>query len=89
MTCCILHNVLRTSSPTSYTPDNFVDIIHPNREITEGEWRSEELSQFVTDLPPTSSRRPAYSAEAIRESFKNYFQTRGQVPWQFNHVYTN
>lgn len=88
LACCILHNVLRTLSRDSYTPLNSVDYVDDGN-IIEGEWRNEGQSPFLDKINNFSGRKKAYDAEDVRNKFKNFFQTVGIVPWQYQHVYTS
>lgn len=89
LACCILHNVLRTLSRDSYTPLNSVDYVDDDGNIIEGEWRNEGQSPFLDKINNFSGRKKAYDAEDVRNKFKNFFQTVGIVPWQYQHVYTS
>ena len=87
MSCCLLHNLLHVKSPNSYTPINFVDEVQFNGHIVDGEWRNRDQSPFVCELQPSTSRNPPLVADEVRNIFKEYFQTRGQVPWQYGHTH--
>ena len=88
LACCGLHNVLRTLSRDSYTPSSFVDTVSDDGTIIDGQWRDNAESPHM--LPLKSLRAKAeYSAEEVRDNFKEYFQLRGSVPWQYGHVYAS
>lgn len=89
LACCILHNVLCTLSRDSYTPLNSVDYVDDDGNIIEGEWRNEGQSPFLDKINNFSGRKKAYDDEDVRNKFKNFFQTVGIVPWQYQHVNTS
>ena len=86
LACCILHNLLLTKSTETYTPKVFVDNTDGNGNVVEGAWRKNAASTYFMDLPPTSVRN-VHRRTDIRNEFKNYFLGKGQVPWQYRHVY--
>ena len=86
MACCLLHNLLRTLSAVSYTPVGYTDETLEDGNIVEGQWRDEEVSPFVQPLQPTRSRHATLEAETIRNTFREYFVGRGQVPWQWKNT---
>ena len=50
MACCVLHNLLRTMSPMSYTPSHYVDRVSSSGDINDGEWRQEMSSPYISDF---------------------------------------
>lgn len=77
---CTLHNWLRKSCSTSYTPSNTFDFEDvENYRITPGNWRAENLN--IQGIRCNSNR---YSDEAkdIRNQYQHYFLNEGAVPWQ-------
>ena len=84
---CVLHNLLRLRSPTTYMPQASVDHVGPNGDIVPGEWRQDQESPYVTNLPATAARNSKLSVENIRNVFKDYFMKRGSVYWQWKHIY--
>lgn len=79
LTCCVLHNYLITKSARYSHPESF-DREMENGCILPGEWRDTS-----TTLPTLNSRGSnSYSRDAkeIRDSYREYFNTLGQVSWQ-------
>ena len=85
--CCILHNLLRTKSRDSYTPNVFVDAVADDGEIIDGRWRNATQSQLLFPLQPVQGRKAPYEAEEIRDYLREYFQGNGSVSWQYKQVY--
>ena len=73
--------MLCTYSAASYAPQGFADEVTADGEIIEGEWRSEATTTLVP-LEPTQARNPKLTAKEVREQFRDYFESRGSVPWQ-------
>ena len=59
---CVLHNILRTHSKNSYSPNGFADEVEENRNIRQGEWRDRN-DLAMQPLPATTSRHPINNAE--------------------------
>eukprot|EP00112_Aurelia_sp_Birch-Aquarium-sp1_P012758 Seg2686.12 transcript_id=Seg2686.12/GoldUCD/mRNA.D3Y31 product="putative nuclease HARBI1" protein_id=Seg2686.12/GoldUCD/D3Y31 len=80
----VLHNLLRTKSPESYTPSGFADEI-VNENVIDGAWRGQtEKSTALQPLPPRcKGNKPSQNAERVREIFAEHFFGPGQVPWQW------
>ena len=73
--CFVLHSILRSLLRDSYTSSKSVDVINDEGELLNGAWRDEDQGPKAT-----------YSAEEVRDHFKEYFQT---FPWQRSHGSTN
>ena len=84
--CCVLHNMLRTLSNNSYSAIGCGDVAEDNGNINEGSWRSEPQSIYVQPIQSTQAKHSSHDAEEVRSHFKDYFETRGQVPWQWNKI---
>ena len=54
---CILHNLLRTLSKDSYTPRNIVDYVDGQGRVTDGQWRNEGQSLYLSSLNSIQSRK--------------------------------
>ena len=89
LACCILHNLLRTLSKDSYTPRNFVDYVDDQGRVTDGQWRNEGQSLYLSSLNSIQGRKSTYEAEDVRNRLEEYFQMNGAVQWQYQHIYTN
>ena len=82
MATVVLHNMLRSKSKDSYTPEGSLDQETATGAIQLGDWRNESTS-FATSLPKTKSNRASKSAEKIREILADHFYGPGQIPWQW------
>lgn len=79
---CAIHNWLRLTSPTTYTPPysyDYEDIV--NATIIQGEWRS-ELSQLVSMSRTRINNRPKKIAQQVRDRYRDYFNGEWSVEWQ-------
>ena len=81
MACCYLHNFLRKKSSTYMGPMS-VDWEDPNHDHHDGEWRKSQTQ--LEGLSRTMRRNTGNTARLVRDAFRDYFCTRGQVPWQNN-----
>ena len=75
-TALILHNTL-IKSPNSvnvYRPSSFADTILEDGEISEGEWRANQIpdSFYSLQVPRTGHNASLY-AKSVREKFMDYF----------------
>ena len=51
-----------------------------------GEWRAQE-NGALHNMERLSGNRNKFSAETVRDTFKNYFNSKkGALSWQVNHV---
>jgi len=75
--------MLRVHQSSQYTPTGSMDYedIDSNR-IIPGEWRSETSVNF-TPLVQQGSNRYSVDAKSVRDEFMHYFNTSGQVEWQW------
>ncbi|XP_065062943.1 uncharacterized protein LOC135689586 [Rhopilema esculentum] len=79
----VLHNMLRSKSPESYTPAGFADEVVDDNVI-DGRWREGNTGSFLEPLPARlKGNKPKVSAEKIREIFAEHFYGPGEVPWQW------
>lgn len=78
-TCCYLHNFLRKKS-RGYIGPVSVDWEDSNHEIHAGEWRASQAE--LEGLCATMRRNTGNTARLVRDAFRDYFCTQGQVPWQ-------
>jgi hypothetical protein len=77
---CALHNFLRAkqSSRNLYTPPGSFD-----EDERPGEWRNETRPNSVSNCAQQSGNRNSTDARNVRDEFCDYFNTNGQVPWQW------
>lgn len=85
MTTCSLHNWLRLTSNETYTgPDAFDRENFEMGTIDPGSWRT-RIREYrgIEDVgAPISSNNYTKSAADLRNTFANYFVSRGAVSWQ-------
>ena len=89
LACLALHNYLRQTDNSMYTPHGFVDSENSNGEIKEGEWRSikEKGTTAFRDLNPVRGSRYTNDAMKVRETLKDYVNSEvGSVLWQINYI---
>ena len=84
--CCVLHNMLRTLWNISYSAIGYNDVVGDNGNINKGSWRSEPQSPYVQPIQSTQARYSSHNAEEVSSHFKDYFETRGQVSWQWDKI---
>ena len=88
LTALALHNMLckSTSSRNAYRPSTLVDSYDDHGNLVEGDWRSEENSDFFYPLKVLNTgHNPSLSAKLTRETFKDYFMNEGAVYWQWDY----
>ncbi|ODM90566.1 putative nuclease HARBI1 [Orchesella cincta] len=76
-TCVILHNFLMRKGDVNVTGDRLND-----GRIIERNWRSDVSG--MEGLKQQGSNNHYVEASKIRDTFMNYFNTTGKVPWQNN-----
>jgi len=85
LTSCVLHNFLRTktSSKNIYTPPEFIDRVI-NGTVVEAEWRQNAGNgNILANILQQGGNR---STLETRDALCQYFNTDGQVPWQWNAI---
>ena len=88
MACLCLHNFLRQTENSLYTPQGFVDVESADGKLKEGEWRSQtaENGCFRPIKLPKGGRRKILANE-LRENLKHFVNSEiGSVPWQIEYV---
>jgi len=79
---CALHNFLRRTSPDTYTPSECFDTEDlQNGTVTAG-LRSNPSS--MATLKRGNSRNHQLTGKEVRSQFVEYFNNKGNVPWQDN-----
>ncbi|RLU25466.1 hypothetical protein DMN91_001622 [Ooceraea biroi] len=85
MTCCCLHNMLCSQSTgrAMYAPSGFLDEDNNifTGQIRYGEWREEPANGLVR-LCHQGGNRHATNACVLRDTWTEYFNGPGAVPWQ-------
>ena len=71
----VLHNMLRSKSPESYTPAGFADEVVDDNVI-DGRLRESNTGSFLESLPVRLKGK-------IRGIFAEHFYGPGEVPWQW------
>ena len=81
-----LHNFLMKlnegTSSYSYCPASYVDLENAVG-TTPGEWRRHAHAEGLVPIGRTSSNNYSKTAKQVRDDFKNYFMSDGQVDWQW------
>jgi len=78
---CALHNLLRskTSSRKIYTPEGMFD-----NDDDLGELRTASRDSCFVNFVQQGGNRNNTDARAVRDEFCDYFNTNGQVEWQWD-----
>ena len=85
--CLALHNYLRQTNNSSYTPYGFLDIESSDGTIKPGEWRATKPTGSFEPVRPIRGSRPRELCIKMRNGIKNYFLTQsGMVSWQQSYV---
>lgn len=84
LACCVLHNFLREQHCETYCPPGYADVMDTNGEIVEGTWRTDP--QQLVNINHTAQRNSPALAIQARETFMDYFNNEGALPWQSQHV---
>ena len=89
LAACALHNFLRSkpSSRNIYSPPESFDRETEAGDITEADWRRTPNS--MAGLPQQGGNRTPMDAREIRDELCEYFNTAGQVPWQWNVIWSD
>ena len=80
-----LHNYLRLTDNSFYTPQGFVDVENNSGQIVPGGWCkiAQDVNGALDTLPRVGSNRCQNAATAVRNDYCSYFNSpEGQVPWQ-------
>ena len=76
LVCLALHNYLRQTKNTGYSPSGFTDSEDNSGNLIPGE-----------DLPRTHGSRVASEALEIRSELKRYMNSQeGSLPWQVDYI---
>ena len=85
LAACTLHNFLRTRISNLYTASGSLDTENLQTHVLErGEWRHHDLQ--LQNINPQGTRNATQRAKNIRDQFRFFFNSTGQVPWQWNVV---
>lgn len=82
---CALHNWLRKTSLTTYTPPGYIDEEH----VSAGDEQREIFNQQAFQNIIYNYGNSAKNAILVREKYCDYFNTEGAVPWQDNAISEN
>ena len=81
-----LHNFLiklnEGTSSYSYCPASYVDLENAVG-TTPGEWRRHAHAEGLVPIGHAGSNNYSKTAKQVRDDFKNYFMSDGQVDWQW------
>ena len=82
---CVLHNFLRETSASTYTPPGFTDTVDENGRTNEGLWRAEGGATLQSLAP--LSRNQTKAAIKAQEDFSSYFiSPEAELSWQNDYV---
>ena len=87
--CVCLHNYLKQTDNACYVPSGFIDAEDSTGNVIPGGWRSvvADDQSAMQNIQRAGSNNYSKDAKAIRESFKDFFNSSGgSVPWQYKHV---
>ena len=88
LACCALHNYLRTktASNSKYSPPGTFDEESPTtHEVIPGQWRT-EINEPLPGVVQQGSNRAPFDAREIRDELCDFFNSDGQVSWQWDVV---
>ena len=89
MACLCLHNYLRMTENSLYTPYGFIDVATKGGEIKPGDWRRHEVTNgAIVPIKKLRGRRNKDHAKKVRDSLKDYFNQVNVLPWQLAKVRT-
>ena len=71
LAACVLHNYLREN-----------EMENASCQVLDGQWQ--ENSVGMLGLTTQSSNNSSPTARVVRDNLCRYFQSEGQVPWQWN-----
>lgn len=89
LACLCLHNYLRQTENSMYTPFGFVDIETAKGEIKPGEWRSyiSEGGGCLKNMNIAKGGRRKVVANEVRDALKTFLNSEvGSVSWQLEYV---
>ena len=84
LAACVLHNFLRSKSSSRqvYSPDGTFD-----KDNTPGEWRANVGPSNMENFVQQGGNRNRSDARGVRDEFCDYFNSNGQVPWQWDVIH--
>ncbi|KAJ8970514.1 hypothetical protein NQ314_001190 [Rhamnusium bicolor] len=80
MACCVLHNFLRRKRIEYHMPLATLD--QENFETGETVMGLRPGEHSLLNLERGQNRRAAQMAKNVRDTYMNYFNNEGSVPWQ-------
>ena len=91
LACLALHNYLRQTNNSAYTPAGFIDSECSNGDIKQGEWQSlvsnDANNGAIQNIRPIRGSRYREECIRMRDDLKDYFSSEyGSVPWQLTYV---
>ena len=92
LACIALHNYLRQTNNSVYTPAGFADSECSSGKIRFGEWRANisegaNLSSAVQNVRPIRGSRQKDECIQMRDDLRDYFSTdEGSVSWQWDYI---
>lgn len=87
LACSALHNFLKSTSESEYTPYGYADSIAADGSIVDGTWRQEIPDQTMHQLESLTNRYISSTAAKAREDFEAHFMSiEGELPWQYQQI---
>ena len=86
LAACVLHNFLRSkpSSRNIYSPPDYID--RKNQGIViDAEWR-QNAGNCLPNILQQGGNRSTLEAREIRDKLCDYFNTNGEVSWEWDAI---
>ena len=78
-----LHNYLRLTINTMYTPSDFVNFERGNGNIHQAGWRNRKTGQGFNNIKPIRDNRNCSEVVQMRGEIKEYLNSEEvNLPWQ-------
>lgn len=84
LSCCALHNFMRTEAINAYTAPGFVDRPDASGAVVDGTWRLDPVS--LADIETNAVTNHPVIATDVRNAFMGYFNGEGSLEWQDRYV---
>ena len=91
LACLALHNYLRLTDNTHYTPSGFVDSEDKDGNFIPGEWRLQKENGLnnnsLVDLPCIQGSQSHQDALETRNELRDFLNfDKGSLPWQLQYI---
>ena len=83
LACICLHNYLRLTENSCYTPRGFIDVATKGGDIKHVEWRSHQVQDSaIKPITKIKGRKNKSHAKLVREKLKVYVNEENILSWQ-------